>query len=454
MIPKKDCEAIALKRFSLISPILNGQVPNKKKYLEELCAKPIDMPYYGLKSYTPKTIDAWFYDYMRNGIDALKPSIRSDKGSSRKLNASIADAIALKVKEFPRITKAKLYELLIKDGVFTPLKVSMPTFYRYLSSHPYLLQSEEEEPEEFRRFSHQFINELWQTDVMYGPYLTIKGKKYKTYLIAYIDDASRLITHASFHFEQNFSALRSTLKDAILTRGVPKMLYTDNGKIYRCDQLSLICASVGFSILHAKIFTPTSKGKIERFFQTVRTRFLSCLDTATVFDLDDLNSRFSKWLIEDYQCKEHSSIKSSPLDFFMSQVDRIHLFSDPALLDEHFLLRVNRKVHHDATIKLDTFLFETDPSLANRNLEVRYDPERLTSSSEPILLFEDGKRVGEARRVQFHDNAHVKRNKKSYISLLANDDTPNIPPKESNPLDLLPNHSTVSFSSLLSSDNQ
>ncbi|MEQ6362835.1 integrase core domain-containing protein, partial [Thermoanaerobacter thermohydrosulfuricus] len=105
-----------------------------------------------------------------------------------------------------------------------------------------------------------------------------------------------------------------------LRRGIPKMLYTDNGKIYRSTQLEYICASLGTSLIHAEPFSPHSKGKIERFFHTVRMRFLSTIDPTSIKSIDELNMMFFKWLEEDYNRKEHSSIGMSPLDFFMSQI--------------------------------------------------------------------------------------------------------------------------------------
>ena len=93
----------------------------------------------------------------------------------------------------------------------------------------------------------------------------------------------------------------------------------------------------------------------------------------------------------------------------MSQSERIRLFPNPAMLDEYFLLKVNRKVNHDATLSLDTILYETDLCFANSRMEVRYDPEWLLNPNTPILLYHEGKKVGEARQVNFHDNAHAKR---------------------------------------------
>lgn len=412
MLDNPTREKVALKKFSLISPVLNGQVENQKKYFEELCARPIDMPHYGSKMYSPKTVMDWLNDYRRGGIEALKPGYRSDRGKSRKVNFEMAEKIREKRLQKPRINGIMLYEELVKDGVIVPDRLSLATFYRFLAANPDRAASrlpETGEKRELKRFSHQWVNELWQTDIMYGPYIKAGRGRRQTYLLAFIDDASRLITAGMFMFSQNFEALRVVFKEAVLKRGVPKMIYTDNGKVYRCGQLAMLCAGLGCSLIHAESFTPTSKGKIERFFHTVRTRFLSSLDVGSIRDIDHLNLLFWRWLEEDYQRKVHSALNMSPLDFFMSQVHQITLFSNPAVLDEYFLLKVTRKVNHDATLSISNILYETDQALAGSRLEVRYDPEWLKNPSRPVFLYRDGKMVGEARQVNFHDNARVKR---------------------------------------------
>jgi len=412
LMTEKDRENIALKRFSLIGPVLNGQVDHQKEYFEKICDKPIEMPRYGIKRYSPKTLQGWLNAYRRGGIEALKPGYRSDRGKSRKVDLEIAEKIREKRAAMPRITSIILYEELVRDQVIRPENVSLATFYRFLAAHPELAagQSPEDVREkEMKRFSRQYVNELWQTDTMYGPYIRVgKGKK-QTYLMAFIDDASRLIVHAEFFLDQKFSSLRVALKEAILKRGVPKMIYTDNGKIYRTGQLELMAANLGCSLIHAEPFTPTSKGKIERFFHTVRSRFLTRLDPSKLLNLEELNLRFWQWLEEDYQRKQHSALNMSPLDFFMSQASHVKLFPSPHLLEEVLLLRVNRKIHHDATLSVETILYETDPTLANTRVEVRYDPEWLLSPSQPLLLYKEGQKIGEARQINFVENASVKR---------------------------------------------
>ncbi|MEW8997856.1 MAG: DDE-type integrase/transposase/recombinase [Thermoanaerobacter sp.] len=405
MLDEKAREAIALKRFSLISPVLNGQVKNQKEYFDALSDKPIEIPYLGMRRYTPKTLRGWLYQYLRGGIEALKPGYRSDRGKYRKINFELSEKIKQKKLEHPEMPNKLLYETLIGEGIISPDKVSLSTFYRFLKNIPVKSLDKEKEGKT-KRFSHEFINELWQTDVMYGPYIKEGKTKRQTYLIAYIDDASRLCTYARFYYTQNFLALRDSFKEAVLRRGIPKMLYTDNGKIYRSTQFEYICASLGTSLIHAEPFSPHSKGKIERFFHTVRMRFLSTIDPTSIKSIDELNMMFFKWLEDDYNRKEHSSIGMSPLDFFMSQISRVNMCGDIDMLNECFLIRVNRKVNKDATLKVENILYETEEKFKGMRLEVRYDPQWLKDNT-PLLLFHEGKKVGEAYKVNFHDNAKI-----------------------------------------------
>jgi putative transposase len=448
MLENATREAIALKRFSLISPVLNGQVDNQQEYFAELAGKPIDMPHYGMRNYSPKTLAGWLNDYRRSGIDGLKPGYRSDRGKSRKINDELVDKIREKRAQMPRVNISILYEELVKDGVISPKHLSIATFYRFLAVNPELKTAENsDEVKEVKRFSHQFINELWQTDVMFGPYIKVGKTKKQAYLIALIDDASRYITYSMFSFTQNFAALRVVLKEAVLRKGVPRMIYTDNGKIFRSSQMNMVCASMGCSLLHAPPFSPNNKGKIERYFQTVRSRFLSRIDPTTLKDINELNLLYWQWLEEDYHRKVHSELKMSPLDFFMSQSERIKIFTNPAMLDEYFLLKVTRKVKHDATLSLENILFETEQRFANSRVEVRYDPDWLLNANTPILLYHEGKKIGEARQVNLHDNAHAKR--KGPGRPITNNSKPVLTPALLTPVEI----NSISFTSILKEDS-
>lgn len=449
MLDERTRSAVALKKFSLISPVINGQVKTHMAYYIEATANPIEMPYYGMKKYAPKTLESWYCDYMRGGMDALKPGVRGDKGGHRRIDIELGEKIIEKKKLYPKAPETVIYEMLINEGIITADKISIATLYRFVKSLTQKGSLKVEDEKEIKRFSHQYINELWQTDLMYGPYITEGRKKKATYLFAYIDDASRLITHAQFYYAQNFDVLRHSFKEAVLKRGIPRLLYTDNGKIYRSQQFEYMCASLGCTLIHAKPFSPNEKGKIERFFLTVRKRFLSGINSVEFRNLDDLNQRFFSWLDEDYQRKPHSSLNSlTPLDIFMSQVSRVRIISDPTIIKEKFLLRINRTVAHDATFTINNLLFETDQRFASSKVEIRYDPEWLTVNNIPVLIYADDKKIGEGRQVNFHDNAHMRRRGRPSVSDASIEiQNSNSVTDDSIPIDI--HKQTISFSEMM-----
>lgn len=404
---EKKRQEIALKRFALISPVINGFEQNAAAYFRSVCEQPIDMPHYGVREYSPKTLRSWMNDYNRYGFDALKPGFRSDRGKSRKMTPKLEQAIAEKIETFPRMKGSVIYDQLVEEGKLSPANLSRSTFYRYLVNQPALKCLGGETSEETKRFAYKFINELWQADVMHGPRIRDGHRKRDTYLICFLDDASRLVPYSGFAFKQDFLTLRYFLKEAVQRRGKPKMLYTDNAKIYRTQQLALICAGFGCSVVHARPYHAAAKGKQERFFRTVRTRFLSTINTD--INLEELNERYWRWLDEDYHRKEHSALGKSPLEFFMEQADRIEYIGDPAVADALFLLRITRKVRSNATLQVDNVIYETDYSLVGSTVEIRYEPEWIGQPHRKLPLYVDGVHVSDASYVQLHDNALKRR---------------------------------------------
>ena len=404
-------KAIALKKFSIIGPVLNGQVPNNTEYFRQVASSPIDMPHYGPRSYSYKTLESWLCNYNKHGIEGLIRGYRSDKGKSRKISPELGQEIVNRRKENPRIPITLLYEQLVSEGKIDPKNVSRPTVYRYIEDLSLLgeFKDDDEKPDSLR-FAHEHVGDLWQGDVMYGPYITIGKKKVQTYLHMFIDDASRYPVYSQFYLSQNFETLRHSFKEAVLRRGIPKLVYTDNGKIYRSQQFEYICASLGCTLLHSQPFVPQGRGKVERMFNTVRMRFLSILDPSTIVDLDDLNQRYFKWLEDDYKRKSHKGLNGlSPHDVLMSQISKLNLVTDISKINEHFLLRITRKIQPDATAQIQNILYETDSRFSGRRVEIRYEPEWLNNITKELFIYEDGKRVGEAKVVRFHDNAHTMR---------------------------------------------
>jgi hypothetical protein len=407
----KERQAQALKKFSLISPVLNGLETSAADYFRKLSAEPVQMPGVGTRRYSEKTYSTWLYEYRRYGFDALLKSPRSDKGKHRKINNEIGGQIVYTRKNNPSMPITVLYEKLVAEGVIDPLKISRPTVYRFVEDMSLSgAFTETSEEKELRRFSYENVGDMYQADTLYGPIIKNNGKRDRAYLHAFLDDCSRYPIWSQFYTSQQFETIRHCFKEAVLRRGPPRLVYTDNGKIFSSQQFEFICASLGSTLLHSQVGVPVGRGKIERFFRTVRMRFLATIDEDKIDSIDMLNSMYFKWLEEDYIRKAHSGLNGlSPHGVLMSQLDNLKLPTDRQLVDEIFLYRVSRKVQHDATIQIDNILYETDPCFADKRMDIRYDPEWIGDENKRLPIYFEGKKAGEAWMVRFHDNAHAKR---------------------------------------------
>lgn len=398
---EKEREQVALFRYGIIAPLLNGQV-DSKQYFEELEGKVHSIPYYGERKIAVKTVKEWLLNYRRNGFDALKPKKRADRGNSRRLSPDDQDHILDIRKKFLHMPVSVFYEQLIRQGEINQNQISYSTINRLLKKHNLSGKILSAIPER-KRFAHEKVNILWQADLSHGPYIKIKGKVKKTFLLAYIDDCSRLVPFAQFFTSEGFDGLRIVTKEALIRRGKPAIIYADNGKIYRSETLQYACAQLGITLTHTQPYDPQSKGKIERFFKTVQTRFYPLLKAEPVESLEELNERFWRWLEEDYHRREHASLDGkTPHEVFHSQLESITFLEDTSILDSIFMKREQRKVKADGTISLNKQLYEVPADFIGYSVDVRID-------DTGVYIFKDDKKVAEAKPVSMTDNAHVKR---------------------------------------------
>ncbi|MCZ0757108.1 IS481 family transposase [Anoxybacillus sp. J5B_2022] len=402
-------QEIALFRYGLIAPLVNGQV-DPKSYVKEVSTRMHAVPHYGEKRIAAKTILDWCTQYKKGGFEALKPKRRADRGHSRRLTMEDEEHILALRKKYPHAPVTVFYQHLIEQGEIEKQNISYFTIYRLLKK--YNLVGKEISPmPERKRFAYDGVNELWQGDLSHGPVIRENGKAQKTFLIAYIDDCSRVVPYAQFFSSEKFDGLRIVTKEAFLRYGKPKRIYSDNGKIYRSEPLQYACAELGITLIHTQPYDPQSKGKIERFFRTVQTRFYPLLEMEPVTSLPALNERFWKWLEEDYHRKPHASLEGkTPHEVFQSQVHMVSFVEDATWLDTIFLKREFRKVKADGTITLNKQLYEVPPRFIGQSVEIRYD-------EQGVYVYEDGKEAAKATLVRMHDNAYVKRHRSPFAGL-------------------------------------
>jgi len=195
-------------------------------------------------------------------------------------------------------------------------------------------------------------------------------------LLAFIDDHSRLLAGWRWGAGEDVFGLEAALRSGLMTRGVPDAVLVDRGSAFVSSQLLRACAVLGVKLVHASPRAATTKGKIERFFRTVRDQFLVELEGRERLDLAELNRLFSAWLEVVYHRRVHSETGQTPLERF--EAAGAPALPTPALLREAFLWSQERTVTKTATVSLHANQYEVDAALVGRKVELVFDPFDLT----------------------------------------------------------------------------
>ena len=404
---------VAVFRYGAINEFVGGRRLDhgeQEKLLAEKCAHSWCIPFSGKSHISRSTLLRWarVYSGSNNKLESLYPKDRKDNGQARALDEDTCLALADLRRQMPKLTAIELIKLMHqRDMVTVGTVLNLSTVYRFLHSNN-LMAKEQGIPTDRRKFEAELPNDMWQSDVMHGPHVTSGSKQHKCYLIAFIDDHSRLIPHGQFYLSEAVLPFMNAFAAAVSKRGLPRKLYVDNGSAFRSRQLEYTTAALGIALIHAKPYQPQGKGKIERFFKTVRTQFLSSFSGTT---LEEINSAFDIWLGE-YHGREHSSTKQSPFKRFTSKMECLR--SAPDNLRDYFRKTVRRRVNKDRTVVVDCRLYEAPVELIGKRVEILYFEE----NPEQVEIRCGSSSYGLLRQVDLHVNNRVKRDKNSQIELV------------------------------------
>jgi putative transposase len=389
-------EKTALFRYGLIAPLILETLPRGEltRRAQEVASRLYDIPYSKRRQVSVDTLLEWSLRYRRNGLTALTPQPRRDRGQTRAVAPETAALIERLKRENPHRTGTALLRELAPTQTGT---LSASTLYRFLRARG-LTQRQLllDQATAHKKYEAEFANQTWQSDMLFGPWVQrAGGGKMQVFLQATLDDASRLIPHAEFYPNQGLDSFLDCLRQAIAARGLPTRLYMDNAKIYRSPQLARIAASIGILIIHTPPYQPEGRGKIERFFRSVREQFLAELDPKALLSLDQLNERLWHWLDTVYHRREHSALRTTPLVRWQRDIEQVRQLPPATDMRRLFFHRVDRLVRRDSTFLLRNHFFEAPPQLAGKRIEVRFDPLDLAH----VEIYCDGKPEGAARLV-------------------------------------------------------
>lgn len=375
-LSRKDrAEKIALFRYQLIREAADDSVtPRQRGPMVRALAGEHPGPFGEVVHVSKDTIDRWIRAWRRGGFDALKPAGRSQGPVTSPGVLSLAETLK---RENPARTAAQVRRIMIATLGDGPSESTLLRHFRTLdipTGTPAAATG---------RFEACRPNEIWVGDGLHGP--RIGGCK--TYLFAFLDDHSRLVVAARWAYAEDTVRLAAALRPAMEARGIPEAIYVDNGSAFSDASLTRICARLGIRLIHSRPYRPQGRGKIERFFNTVTSQFLTEITTdpaagtagTAVSSLQELNALFTSWIEVVYHRAVHTTTGQTPMTRWEAGWEgRRPRHKDPEILAEAFRWSAHRTVSKAGTVSLHANTYQVDPLLAGARVELIYDPFDLT----------------------------------------------------------------------------
>lgn len=353
--PKDHREAVALFRSQVLGPLLCGELSRGERLpiLVELSRRRYRPPGSATtRRFAVSTLERWYYAYRKGGLDALRPKTRRDAGHAHALPKATRELLLAIRREHPRASVPLIIRTLECDGRIERGLLSCTTLRRFFAEHGLDTATVRQglDGRARRRWQAERAGMLWHADVLHGPAITMGERRRRARVHAILDDATRYIIRIEAHFTEREADMLAMMADAVRAHGVPKTLYLDNGSTYSGKQLAVACGRLGIGLVHARPRDPQARGKMERFWRTLRSQ---CLDHVGELDtLHDLNVRLWSYVDGHYHQAPHAGLMGrAPGAVYQEQ--RPEVMSDKARLREAFTVRSRRKVRKDGTLAVD-----------------------------------------------------------------------------------------------------
>lgn len=380
---------VAQVKFSLIAPVVSATFTDisAEAYFRRVSRNEVDWPDGTRRKFSAATLKNWLYIYRNCGFDELMPKDRLDAGRVRKLDNRHKDFIRDMIKEFPKMTGVMIYERMIEKGLLNEGDVSVDTVQRYIKNSG-LRHGSKPVTKERRTWEFAHSCDGYEADTCHTFYIFDEAGEYrKTYLIAIIDNHSRMIVGAEFFFNDNAVNFQKVWHDAVLRYGRSKMIILDNGSSYKNKSTKEIEARLGTKIIYNPPYSPEGKAVIERFFSTIKMRWMNGDHGSHYHSLTELNMRLKSW-INEYNRTPHSSLKDdihdnhTPLERYMYDMKDVEVcqlsnkssVEYRAWLDDVFMHETTRKVNGDSTVLIENILFDVPSIYIGMRVIIRYDP--------------------------------------------------------------------------------
>jgi transposase InsO family protein len=412
--PKSHQEAVAMFRHGIIGALTQAQLESGqlRAALTKLATQRFVPPRAKrARVFSVPTLERWYYAFKKKGLPGLMPRPRSDKGRAQELTKEQRELLLDIRKEYPSASVTLMLRTLESEGRLQSGGVSASTVRRLfaeagLDRVGLRLGGHTGRPR--LRWQAERPMALWHGDVCHGPALYIDGKAKPLRVHGLLDDASRYVIALEAHHTEREVDMLGVMVRALRKHGPPDALYLDNGSTYRGETLATACARIGTALLHARPYDAPARGKMERFWRTLRE---GCLDflTPDVTTLHDVNVRLCAFLDTHYHQAAHSSLLGqTPWGVFRSLEKKPDGFNETTLRDA-LTVRHRRRVRKDGTVAVDGVDYELDGAhLAGRLVTLcrclveleeapwaEFENRRLTL--HPVDAVANGKRKREPR---------------------------------------------------------
>ena len=371
--PRDHREEVALFRAQVLGPLLCRDLDRGERLpiLVELSQRRYRPPGSATtRTFAVPTLERWLYAHRKGGLDALKPKPRSDRGHAHRLTEEMRELLLAIRRERPKASVPIIIRTLELDGRLGEGVLKPATLRRLYAQHGLDAASMRIAAggKVRRRWQAERAGALWHADVLHGPAFEVDGRTFRLRIHAILDDATRFVIRIVALSTEKESDMVALLADAIRAHGAPRTLYLDNGPTYSGKQLEVICGRLGVTLIHAKPRDPEARGKMERWWRTLRGQCLNHM--GEVQSLHDVNVRLWSYLDKYYHLAPHAGLLGrSPERVYAEQRPTKRV--DRQVLRSAFTVRERRNVRKDGTLSADGVVWELEPGfLAGKRVVV------------------------------------------------------------------------------------
>lgn len=398
-------------RFGLIADLVYSPAKGHElaRLISAKAARNWVIPYSTRTTISSSCIRKWLTSYKTKGQDSLVPRVRSDTGRCKVLGEKEKELILGLLEQKPELCASVAVRVLQREGKLIQ-NISKSSLSRFIQASGFTRPERlaEKSKDQVLRYSFDQPLECVQVDAMHSFQIPDHtGKMKKAILIAFIDDATRRIVYSRICFTEQSLEFERGIYHVLQTYGRIRRLYTDNGSTFVSDQTKMILDSLGIPLIHSRPGRPKGRGKIERFFRTVRVQFEATLEPSSIKSVQDYDQRFRSWLESEYHRSGHSGLGGkTPLEAWLEGTKHILRLDLSINLKEVFRHQHTRSVSKDATVSLDGQSYEVPSSLIGQKVKLTTNP--LDDVPQVRVFFAD-KDYGSARRVDESSNSQIRR---------------------------------------------